>query len=284
MATKKSEIASPLDKKSTPELIASALTIGDIEENAYWDIVWKLCERGTAATLNAARDLCGSDEPKERALGAHILGHLGVLSTPEHVRPFTEEALIILLPMLDEPRNADPELLQSLIGALGHQSDPRTVAAMARFKDHAESDVRWSIAVALGGQEDELSIATLIEMSRDENAGVRDWATFGIGTQIATDTPEIRMALLQRLDDPDNDTRNEAIRGLAQRKDKRVIESIIRELAAENPQHLAVEAARELAAPDLLPALLRLKAADTEADLEDETLDEAIAQCRGDMI
>src|SRR5262249_16743405 len=50
---------------------------------------------------------------------------------------------------------------------------------------------------------------------------VRDWATFGLGQLIERDTPKLRAALLVRLEDPDEKTRIEAVRGLARRGGRR---------------------------------------------------------------
>jgi hypothetical protein len=53
---------------------------------------------------------------------------------------------------------------------------------------------------------------------------VRDWATFALGTLASQDTVELRDALVARLDDPDPETRLEAVHGLALRGDVRAVE------------------------------------------------------------
>ena len=61
----------------------------------------------------------------------------------------------------------------------------------------------------------------LIALSADADADVRDWATFALGTLAAADTPELREALAARVEDADEDTRLEAVHGLALRGDTR---------------------------------------------------------------
>lgn len=80
-------------------------------------------------------------------------------------------------------------------------------------------------------------VETLIQLSQDEQADVRDWATFALAREIERDTPGLRDALLARLGDPDPDVRAEALAGLAARKDRRAIEALLAELdsAAEGP-------------------------------------------------
>ena len=73
------------------------------------------------------------------------------------------------------------------------------------------------------------AVEALLQLMTDEEARVRDWATFGLGVLGDLDSPKIREALLLRITDPDRDTREEAISGLARRQDRRVI-PILQEL------------------------------------------------------
>lgn len=75
--------------------------------------------------------------------------------------------------------------------------------------------MRYAVVFGLFGIDDDLAVQTLIELSADVDPQVRDWATFGLGVQIDRDDPAVRHALMARLEDPDIDTRGEAIRGLA---------------------------------------------------------------------
>ena len=88
---------------------------------------------------------------------------------------------------------------------------------------------------------------------------MRDWATFGLGSQIDPDTPEIREALARRLNDQDRDTRLEALVSLAKRKDDRVLKPLLAELSSDQDvAELALTAAEALADPALCQALLGL--------------------------
>ena len=109
------------------------------------------------------------------------------------------------------------------------------------------------MAFAFGCIETDTGIRTLIRLSRDQDDEVRDWATFGLGSLCERNTKAIRDALFSRIDDPHDDTRNEAIVGLARRKVGEVLPALIKEL--EEGKYLfslSVEAATELAAPCLL--------------------------------
>ena|SRR5438270_8722120 len=112
-----------------------------------------------------------------------------------------------------------------------------------------------------------------------EDEDVRNWATFGLGSQADIDTAEIRAALLERVTDSHNETRGEALVGLARRKDPRALEPIIQELRSEHIGILALEAAETLGDPRLLPALLRLEH-DWQRDEDDhvKTLRDALAK------
>lgn len=60
------------------------------------------------------------------------------------------------------------------------------------------------------------NLRRLIEMTRDDNLTNRDWATMLLSEQ-EIDTPEVRAALLNALEDREEIVRAEALLGLAQR-------------------------------------------------------------------
>lgn len=263
---------------TTTELITLALT-QDRDEDLYWDTISTLWCRPDVATFESASHLLKSGEWEHRAVGVDIMAQLGI-SSVNPLPVFREQAVAMLSPMALDPRNAQPELLNSIICAISHQGDPASLDLLIRFKNDPYWQIRWNIVCSLPKFQDERAVEALIEMTEDEDETVRDWATFGLGTQCDVDTPEVREALARRLQDTDNDTRNEAIRGLAARGDKRVLHALKRELETGNPQCLAIQAVCEVPPPSLLPALLHLKALDLEGGTEDETLDSAIAKCR----
>jgi len=259
------------DPRTTHELVTRALTEPD--EDAAWEAVVMLHFRGMRDVFDAACNLCASECPQERALGANILGQLGVPN-----RTFPTESVKVLLRLLEA--ETDEDVLDAICIALGHTPDPAAIPSLARLKTHPSARVRFAVVFALAGFEEPLAVTTKIEMSNDEDELVRDWATCGLG-RIDVDTPKIRAALLARVVDEDEITRGEALVGLARRKDQQVIEPLIKELErypdAEHGYY-SVEAAVEIADARLLPVLMKLK---QSAGADDTTLDEAIRRCTG---
>jgi len=246
------ELARRNDPRPTEVLIQLALDHkADDYDDVGWNAVVVLHYRATREVLESTLKLCKSHIAKERALGADILGQLGA---PE--RAFPEESVAALLDMLKEDR--DPDVLHSVGVALGHQRDPRAIEPLCKLKNHPDDRVRFGVVIGLLTYENSLAVETLIELSRDQDLDVRNWATFGLGTQISVDSPDIRQALLDRLGDQDPEVRGEALVGLAKRKDQRVLKPLIDELGSEKVLDLAVEAAVELANPELEPVLLEL--------------------------
>jgi HEAT repeat protein len=250
------------------ELIAFLL--GGPEEDPYWDAVGALHWRGTREVLDRAVGLCRSPCAVERRAGADILGQLEV---PE--RSFPEEGRGVLRAMLE--REEDSGVLRAILIALSHHRSPEIVAPASRFRRHADPNVRLAVVFALTGLEDAGSIGTLIELTSDSVAYVRDWATFALGSQIEqVDTTEIREALVERLADPDDDTRAEAIIGLARRGDRRMLPALRDELASGSVGRLAIEAAALVGDPQLYPLLAALQ---SWWDVDVELLGEAIQAC-----
>jgi HEAT repeat protein len=119
----------------------------------------------------------------------------------------------------------------------------------------------------------------LTDLSDDQDTDVRDWATFGLGSQIGADTPTIRAALVRRLSAEDEIARGEALVGLARRKDERVIPLLPNELERDEASDFALEAAAEMGDPSLLPALVRLK--ERTQDASGSWLQSALDRCGG---
>lgn len=252
---------------SVSELVGAALTEPD--ELPAWYAVWELQSRGTREVFDAAASLCRSECPAERTLGADLLADLG---TPE--MPFAQESSKILRAMLSI--ETEGEVIESILPALSRIEGSAAIPEFLGYEGHPSEKVRQRVSICLSGSEDERCVAGLIRLMRDPEPFVRDWATFGLGTMLVADTAAIREALVERLEDSDCITRGEAMRGLAERDDLRVIPAILKELASGNPQSLALEAAETIGSPELHAPLLALKAQTPE----DPWLDDAIEACR----
>jgi HEAT repeat protein len=232
---------------SIPTLIHHALRTKD--EKRSWKSVVRLQLRGTREVFIAAASLCRSTNPHERRLGADILGQLG---TPK--RPFRIKSVRILHQMLRA--ESETKVLNSILTALGHcqkKNDRYGLRSICRFHVRRSTAVRFGVVMALLGRTDKLSVDTLVALSADKSPGIRDWATFGLGTMIKLNSPQIRHALARRLADRDDVTRSEAIAGLAKRNDDRGITALVRELNRPRPMALIFEVANDLADRTPLP-------------------------------
>src|SRR5205807_6775221 len=137
------------------------VALSEEDEEAAWQPVVVLHYRGTREIFEIARNLCESQIPKGRKLGVDILGQLG---TPE--RPFKDESLPILFALIENEQ--DTEVLSSVGVSLGHINDARVIKPLIKLKNHPSADVRFGVVHGLLGQEDDLAIKTLIELSKDE--------------------------------------------------------------------------------------------------------------------
>ncbi len=166
--------------------------------------------------------------------------------------------------LTDASCDGDADVVAAAVTALGMLWDPRALPAIVRQAGHRSADVRSSVAVAIPGAVSARSarpdaIGALIALSADPDAEARDWATFGLGSQLEDqDTEAIRDALAARLDDPGEDTSGEALLGLAHEDDPRAPAG-----AARAPGRRSGQPHRQRRPPGSLvegaPALQRLK-------------------------
>ncbi|RKG74393.1 hypothetical protein D7W79_23060 [Corallococcus exercitus] len=250
---------------STDELFARTLQ-GDEEDPGAWRAIWQLHRRGGEDVFQRAAAWLQSPSPKERGRGANVLAQLDFQHRgPELVARFTD----VLLPAL--AKEQDAAVLEAMAAALGHLGDPRAVPALVPLKDHPDAHVRFGVVMGLSQHRDAQALQVLIQLSRDFDEVVREWATFTLGSQAReVDTPELREALVERISEDHPKIRGEALLGLALRKDARALEPLRRVLEDGVVTTLDVEAAQALEDVSLLPVLVELREACDDEDEDPE--------------
>jgi HEAT repeat protein len=237
-------------------------TLAEDDDDA-WRALHSLQRTGGRAVFERAKAWCQSANSVKRSNGAAILGQLSSTSGAEELRDESYRAVGEML-----KHEQESVVLDSVLTALGHLGNSEAVPSILRYADHHDSKVRFAAAFALGCFPNSASaIDALLALTSDSSASVRDWAVFGLGVLGEVDSHRIREALIRRLDDVDEDVREEAIVGLAKRRDDRVVPMICQIL--DNPEiisYRAEEAARFLldleksadrTAEELRTALLR---------------------------
>jgi HEAT repeat protein len=212
-----------LDGRSARQLVDAALA-ENWDSDERWKYIRELHRRGDRDAYDTARELATSNVPEEREVAVDVLGQLGARDNYED-RPFREATVDFLIGLLATERA--PRVLSSAATALGHLDHASAIAPLVALRGHTDSGVRFGVVLGLHGHDDDTAIRALIELSTDSDEEVRDWATFGLGTMVDSDSPEIRAALAARLDDPHEDTSAEAVAGLAKRGDTRALEPLL---------------------------------------------------------
>ncbi len=219
----------------------------------YWDNIRELRKRPNQETFNLCLDFWNSGESKKQMIAIDVLAQLGITSVRG---PKVKKYLKIFFDTLD--CYSDLKVLDSTLYAIGHNNEflkERDIERLNKFTQHPNSDIRKSLTFCLCGVDYPLAIKILIELSRDRFSDIRSWATFGIGTQIETDTPEIRQALWDRVTDKHEETRFEAIKGLSVRKDEQVLEIIRREIEKGDFGSFLLESIIDWNLPEFIPPL-----------------------------
>jgi HEAT repeat protein len=228
---------------------------GDADEVARNELLAALHASSDERVFAKALELVASGSARERILGADILGQLGRPAG----RPFLEQTLATLLDLCT--REQDPDVLSSVVTAFGHLADDRALPCVLGFVGHVDPGLRQCVAFALPSLIDEQKpagrrgVEALVVLTDDRDDDVRDWATFGLGSQLQADTAKVRDALARRLEDANPDVAGEALVGLALRADPRATELVRRRLIDQDADMFVFEAAAELDDPSLLPLL-----------------------------
>jgi hypothetical protein len=225
------DVFTPVD-----QLVARALAHRDIDEDAetWWVVADTLIKRADDETYEALTRLCLSEDAREREFGVDAIAQFGVT---EDDKPYLERTLPLLQKMTTTESN--PQVLRSVLSALGHQGDPRALPQVLDLIGREGHKRTMTDPIALADvlpPDHAEGLALLVEMTRDEEDEVRDWATAGLAG-LDADTPELRQALADRLDDSDLRTVAEATRGLASRGDARAELGVKRVLTESDDEY-----------------------------------------------
>ncbi len=237
-------------KNWTDEKIISRL-INNKTDKSRWENIRTLRQRPSEELFLKSVELTKSDNTKIRKIGVDILAQLGL--SP---RPFLKETLKVYFELLEI--ETDPDVLMSLLYSIGHNNDEldkEQIDKICSFIDNENSWVKEGLVYALLGIDNLTAIETLIKLSSDKLSHIRNWATFGLGSQIERNNKNIREALWNRVNDKHQETKLEAIVGLAKRKDNRVNEVINREIIDGEYGTLLFEAILEIKDNEFLPLL-----------------------------
>jgi HEAT repeat protein len=253
---------------------AEALSASARESGVFWSLVAQAAVVVPVdEVLAVAVTFCGSDESALRATGAGLLAQLCDLGNG-----LAGEALGALEPLL--AREDDLGVIRIALHGVAATRLPDGLVSALRFASHLDPGVRLDATHALyscaGEPAAQRAIDALIVLSADPDDDVRDWATFGLGTDIDGDGPDVRDALAARLDDPHLDVREEAAVGLARRGDTRAFETVHALLTEDEVSALTVEAAGHLDDDRLLRPLLELG---EWWESDSDVLSAAIARC-----
>ncbi len=225
--------------------------IHNTTDKTRWENIRILRMRPTEELFQICAELTKSDVPKIRKIGIDILAQLG---TPP--RPFLKETLKLYFELLQVETN--PDVLMSLLYSLGHNNtnfNNIQIEKICSFIANENVMIKESLVIALLGINNTIAIETLIKFSKDKSSWVRNWAIFGIGSQVTRNNKNIREALWDRINDKHQETKLEAIVGLAIRKDNRVTEVIRNELINGEYATLLYEAVLETKDLNFMPLL-----------------------------
>jgi HEAT repeat protein len=225
--------------------------INNKTDKSRWNNISVLRKRPSKELFAKCVELIKSNNPKIRKIGIDILAQLGLPP-----RPFLNETLKIYFELLDTEN--DPDVLMSLLYSIGHNNDKldnEQIEKICSFIYTKNSLINEGLVFALLGIDNLNAIETLIKLSSDKLSHIRNWATFGLGTQIERNNKTIREALWERVNDKNQETKLEAIVGLAKRKDKRVNDIIRREIIGGEYGTLLFEAIIETQDKEFLPLL-----------------------------
>ena len=271
MNVKEARKTKSMTKKNwTTEKLFTRL-LNNKSKKSYWEYISILRSRPDEDVFRQCVTLTTSDIPKNKIIGIDVLAQLGVPP-----RPFYNKTLNRYFELLENEK--EPAVIMSILCGIGSNNENLSKAQIKKLCAYADTKsglIKEGLVFSLLGKNEDDAVKTLISLSTDKLSHIRDWATLGIGSQIEDDSVEIRNALWKRINDKHQDTKLEAIAGLAKRKDIRIKEIIKRELLDGEYGTLLFEAILDLNDKDFLPLLYQnLKLTEDSSDINPEWIKE----------
>jgi HEAT repeat protein len=211
---------------------------GDEDDERAWSAVVSLRQRDTEEVFQLAVAYCRSNSPKHRARALDVLAQMGAGKRPSERPHFDESVEVAVAHLHDE----DPSVVYSAVWALAHLNDDRAITALIEMRGNADPYVRRAVACGMANSARPEAISTLVDLMQDEDDEVRNWSTFqlaqayvedGSGRLGTLDSDQIRDAFRKRLNDSFTDVREEAIWGLARRRDPMGLRLLLERLNSE---------------------------------------------------
>lgn len=210
----------------------------ECSEEEYWGFISKLRKLPCNEVYEKAIEFIESNNKKDKIIGIDVLQQLGF-----NPRFKQEQTVKLHFELLEEHKTDD--VTKSLLYGIGHNNENLSqlqIDKITQFDGLDDDEINQAHISALLGIDNIKAVRKLIQFTDSKNSDIRNWSTFGIGTQVEIDNEEIRDALWKRVNDSNFETKSEAIYGLAKRKDNRVKNIIMSELKSDNYGTLILEA------------------------------------------
>lgn len=221
-----------LKERGAADAILKEFTAGLLQNQPGFDP--KVLTEALGIPMLSSPELTGNNEKPVRALVAMALSEA---ASPEVVAP-----LVRMIQRADE----DPEVIRAAVMGLGRAADPSAAGALFELMQKQPS-LRQSVLDALAKSTAAPQLALLLKEAKDP-ANKRDVVRLLAKTFDARSAD----ALAGLVDDPDEDTRNEASMALAELGDKRAVPPLLVQAGNEDDGigMDAVDALRLLGVPE----------------------------------
>lgn len=149
-------------------------------ENNYWNQITELRKFVNDEMISESFKLIDSDDWKCKQIGIDVLCQLG-----QKRKIFIKELFDKIFNILETSINK--KLICASLFAVGHNNTylkPKQIKELEKFQNSKSKDIRYALTFCLLGVENDKATKMLIKLAQDRSPQVKDWATFGLGTQI----------------------------------------------------------------------------------------------------